>query len=79
MRIEDDYIATDKGVEWISRAPREIAEVEALMRRRTPDRRSATAREVQGMEMGGGGREGSDRPQSLPSAILFAPARLIRA
>ena len=31
VRIEDDYIATDKGVEWISRAPREIAEVEAAM------------------------------------------------
>jgi Xaa-Pro aminopeptidase len=32
VRIEDDYIATDKGVEWISRAPREIEEVEAAMR-----------------------------------------------
>jgi Xaa-Pro aminopeptidase len=31
-RIEDDYVATEKGVEWISRAPREIAEIEALMR-----------------------------------------------
>jgi Xaa-Pro aminopeptidase len=36
VRIEDDYIVTDKGVEWISRAPREIAEIEALMRRPTP-------------------------------------------
>ncbi|HEY8176942.1 MAG TPA: Xaa-Pro aminopeptidase [Gemmatimonadaceae bacterium] len=36
VRIEDDYVATDKGVEWISRAPREIAEIEALMRRATP-------------------------------------------
>jgi Xaa-Pro aminopeptidase len=36
VRIEDDYIATDKGVEWISRAPREISEIEALMRRATP-------------------------------------------
>jgi len=36
IRIEDDYIVTDKGVEWISRAPREIAEIEALMRRPTP-------------------------------------------
>jgi Xaa-Pro aminopeptidase len=34
IRIEDDYIVTDRGVEWISRAPREIAEVEALMRGR---------------------------------------------
>ncbi|HEU4996285.1 MAG TPA: Xaa-Pro aminopeptidase [Gemmatimonadaceae bacterium] len=33
VRIEDDYIITDKGVEWISRAPREISEIEALMRR----------------------------------------------
>ena len=32
VRIEDDYVVTDDGVEWISRAPREIAEVEALMR-----------------------------------------------
>jgi Xaa-Pro aminopeptidase len=32
VRIEDDYIGTDKGVEWISRAPREIAEVEAMMK-----------------------------------------------
>ena len=32
VRIEDDYIATDSGVEWISRAPREIDEVEAAMR-----------------------------------------------
>lgn len=36
VRIEDDYIATDKGVQWISRAPREIAEIEALMKRPTP-------------------------------------------
>lgn len=37
VRIEDDYIVTDKGVEWISRgAPREIVEIEALMRRATP-------------------------------------------
>ena len=32
VRIEDDYLVTDKGVEWISRAPRELSEVEALMR-----------------------------------------------
>jgi Xaa-Pro aminopeptidase len=32
IRIEDDYIATEKGVEWISRAPRELDEVEAAMR-----------------------------------------------
>jgi Xaa-Pro aminopeptidase len=31
VRIEDDYIVTAPGVEWISRAPREIAEIEALM------------------------------------------------
>jgi Xaa-Pro aminopeptidase len=34
IRIEDDYIVTDRGVEWISRAPREIAEIEQLMRGR---------------------------------------------
>ncbi|MGI8498398.1 MAG: aminopeptidase P N-terminal domain-containing protein [Gemmatimonadaceae bacterium] len=32
IRIEDDYIATAAGVEWISRAPREMAEIEAAMR-----------------------------------------------
>ena len=32
IRIEDDYIMTDRGLEWISRAPREINEIEALMR-----------------------------------------------
>lgn len=34
VRIEDDYIITDKGTEWISRVPREINEIEALMKRR---------------------------------------------
>ena len=32
VRIEDDYVATEAGVEWISRVPREIDEIEALMR-----------------------------------------------
>jgi Xaa-Pro aminopeptidase len=32
VRIEDDYLVTDKGVEWVSRVPREIDEIEALMR-----------------------------------------------
>jgi Xaa-Pro aminopeptidase len=32
VRIEDDYIVTDRGVEWISRVPREIGEVEAAMK-----------------------------------------------
>jgi Xaa-Pro aminopeptidase len=31
VRIEDDYIVTPTGIEWISRAPREIPEVEAMM------------------------------------------------
>jgi Xaa-Pro aminopeptidase len=34
VRIEDDYIATEKGVEWVSRAPRELSEVEAEMQQR---------------------------------------------
>src|SRR4051812_27305166 len=34
VRIEDDYIITDKGLERISLAPREITEIEALMARR---------------------------------------------
>jgi Xaa-Pro aminopeptidase len=32
VRIEDDYIVTPAGVEWISRAPREMSEIEAVMR-----------------------------------------------
>ena len=34
VRIEDDYIVTEKGTERISNVPREIAEIEALMRNR---------------------------------------------
>ena len=33
VRIEDDYLVTGRGAEWLSRAPREIAEVEAEMAR----------------------------------------------
>jgi len=35
VRIEDDYIITELGLERISLAPREIPESEALMRQRT--------------------------------------------
>ena len=31
VRIEDNYLVTASWVEWLSRAPREIAEVEAAM------------------------------------------------
>lgn len=35
VRIEDDYALTDAGVEWLSKgAPREIGEVEAMMRQK---------------------------------------------
>ncbi|MEP6831838.1 MAG: aminopeptidase P N-terminal domain-containing protein [Gemmatimonas sp.] len=34
VRIEDDYIITEKGLERISMVPREIDEIEALMKRR---------------------------------------------
>jgi Xaa-Pro aminopeptidase len=36
VRIEDAYLITDRGLEWISRVPRELEEVEALTRRRAP-------------------------------------------
>jgi Xaa-Pro aminopeptidase len=32
VRIEDDYFATASGIEWISKAPREIGDVEAAMK-----------------------------------------------
>jgi Xaa-Pro aminopeptidase len=32
VRIEDDYLITPGGVEWLSRAPREIREIEAARR-----------------------------------------------
>lgn len=32
IRIEDDYLVTDTGVEWLSKAPRELEEVERLMK-----------------------------------------------
>jgi Xaa-Pro aminopeptidase len=36
VRIEDDYFATESGVEWISRGPREVSEIEHLMRTSAP-------------------------------------------
>lgn len=32
IRIEDDYLVIANGVEWLSKAPREIGEIEAVMR-----------------------------------------------
>jgi Xaa-Pro aminopeptidase len=36
VRIEDDYAITAKGLERLSNAPREIAEIEAIMAKRPP-------------------------------------------
>lgn len=33
VRIEDDYIVTANGLEWITKSPREIAEIEAMMKK----------------------------------------------
>jgi Xaa-Pro aminopeptidase len=36
IRIEDNYLITADGVEWLSRMPRELDEVEALMKAPAP-------------------------------------------
>jgi Xaa-Pro aminopeptidase len=36
VRIEDDFIITERGLERISMVPREIAEIEAAMAKRAP-------------------------------------------
>ena len=36
VRIEDDYVITKDGLERLTTPPREIDEIEALMRRRAP-------------------------------------------
>ena len=38
VRIEDDYVVTATGTEWLSKgAPREIREIEAMMKQKAPD------------------------------------------
>ena len=36
IRIEDDYVITDEGLERITDVPRELDEIEALTRRSPP-------------------------------------------
>ena len=40
VRVEDDYVITAKGLERMSNAPREIAEIEAIMAKRPSARKS---------------------------------------
>jgi Xaa-Pro aminopeptidase len=35
IRIEDNYLVTPTGLEWLSRAPREASEIETAMKKRT--------------------------------------------
>ncbi|HMU61613.1 MAG TPA: aminopeptidase P N-terminal domain-containing protein [Gemmatimonadales bacterium] len=42
IRIEDDYLVTPTGVEWLSKAPREIREIEAVMQAAAKSRRSGS-------------------------------------
>ena len=39
IRIEDDYLITADGVEWLSKAPREIGEIQAIMQAAAKARR----------------------------------------
>ena len=70
VRIEDNYIVTENGLEWISCVPREADEVEAMMRDKSSGTSARDADRVDWYKTTGaapgevGGRAGAPLPKS---------------